>query len=69
MQFNFEVDGTLRHGATSVELSTGTLGLQMCLLPKATPTRAARAETTQLSDFQPLHLPVESGYASWPPGS
>jgi hypothetical protein len=41
MQFNFDVDGTLRCGATSVELSTGTLGLQMCLLQKATPTRAA----------------------------
>jgi hypothetical protein len=30
MQFNFDVDGTLRRGAT--ELSAGTLGLQMCLL-------------------------------------
>jgi hypothetical protein len=30
MQFNFDVDGTLRRVAA--ELSAGTLGLQMCLL-------------------------------------
>jgi len=59
MQFNFDVDGTLRHGVTSVELSTGNTDLRC----------DQRAETTQLSDFQPLHLPVEPGYASWPPGA